>query len=50
MKIADILLTLIFIVLVIIWYFVWNIDSQIDKLSWDIDSINNTLNQWELTE
>lgn len=57
MKIAEILLTLIFIVLVIIWYYVWNIDSrmgemsadigsQIGQMSADIDSINTTLNKW----
>lgn len=46
MKIADILLTLIFIVLVIIWYYVWNIDSRMWEMSADIDSINDTLNKW----
>ena len=39
MKIADILLTLIFIVLVIIWYFVWNIDSQIWRVSFEIENM-----------
>ena len=48
MKIADILLLLIFIVLVIIWYYVWNIDSELKELWKTNNSINDTLNQWGL--
>lgn len=50
MKIADILLTLIFLALTIIGYFVWSIDNGVKELSKTTSSINNTLNSWELTQ
>lgn len=46
MKIADILLTLIFLALTIIGYFVWSIDNGVKELGKTTNSINDTLNQW----